>query len=414
MAYPTYVVTITSPVAALLNHVACAVFLPAAVLACDGSIIDPDAYYTRNGLTWTEGALRMNEIQVVGTHNSYHVEADPAEQSFMARFTNDAINFRYSHSALDVQLEYNRVRSMELDILADPDGGNYAKPLIRRLVGLPFPSDPTYATNSTKVLHVPDLDVGGVCASVVQCLRIVKRWLDAHPRAVPVPILLELKTAESVGRMIGGANVIAWNDTALLDWLDAEIRSVFPREQMVLPDDLRRHDLPTLEAAVLQRGWPDLDAARGRVFFVMDNGPVHPVRTAYIDGRPNLEGRVIFTNAAPGDPDCAFQKHNDPTTEDAVADIQKQVAAGYWVRTRADVPLDTVLRDKCDTARRDAALRSGAQIVSTDFPAYGPSARWGCDYAVRMPGGRPARCNPVNGPRWCDEALLEPGEYSRN
>lgn len=79
----------------------------------ESSVIDHDADYTRNGLSWTEGVLRMNEIQVVGTHNSYHVEADPKEQSFMARFTDDAINFRYSHSALDVQLEYNRVRSME-------------------------------------------------------------------------------------------------------------------------------------------------------------------------------------------------------------------------------------------------------------------------------------------------------------
>lgn len=79
----------------------------------DGPIINDDGDYTRNGLSWTEGALRMNEIQVVGTHNSYHVEADPKEQSFMARFTDDAINFRYSHSALDVQLEYNRVRSLE-------------------------------------------------------------------------------------------------------------------------------------------------------------------------------------------------------------------------------------------------------------------------------------------------------------
>ncbi|OAA53739.1 PLC-like phosphodiesterase, TIM beta/alpha-barrel domain protein [Cordyceps fumosorosea ARSEF 2679] len=384
-------------------------------LACDGSI-SPDAYYVRNGLTWTEGAVRMNEVQVVGTHNSYHVEADPKEQGFMARFADDAINFRYSHSALDVQLEYSRVRSLELDILADPDGGNYAKPLIRRLVGLPFPDDPTFTTNSTKVLHVPDLDVGSVCASVVQCLRIVKRWLDAHPRAVPIPILLELKTAESIGGLIGGAKVIAWNDTALLDFLDAEIRSVFPHEQLILPDDLRREDNPseTLEGAVLRRGWPDLDSARGRAFFLMDNGPVHPVRSAYIAGRPNLEGRMIFTNAAPGDPDCAFQKHNEPVGEEAVERIRAQVAAGYWVRTRADVPLDTVLRDKCETGRREAALRSGAQVVSTDFPAYGPSARWGCDYAVRLPGGRPARCNPVSAGRWCDEAELEPGEYSRN
>ncbi|OAR01589.1 hypothetical protein LLEC1_03204, partial [Akanthomyces lecanii] len=90
-------------------------FLPAGGLSLptapvrDGSVVADGA---GNGLTWTDGALRMNEIQVVGTHNSYHVEADPKEQNFMARFTDDAINFRYSHSALDVQLEYNRVRSM--------------------------------------------------------------------------------------------------------------------------------------------------------------------------------------------------------------------------------------------------------------------------------------------------------------
>lgn len=305
--------------------------------------------------------------------------------------------------------------SPRLDILADPDGGNYATPIIRRLVGLPFPPDPTYKTNSTKVLHVPDLDVGTVCASVVQCLHIVKRWLDDHPRAVPVPILLELKTAEKIGGAIGGARIVPWNDTALLDWLDAEIRSVFPAGQMIVPDDMRRDGkLPTLEAAVLQHGWPDLDSARGRVFFVMDNGPVHPVRSAYIEGRPNLEGRVIFTNSAAGNPDCAFQKHNDPVTEEAVERIQRAVASNYWVRTRADVPLYTVIDEECSTVRRDMALRSGAQIVSTDFPIYGSSARWGCDYAVRLPGGLPARCNPINAPRRCEAAKLEPAEYTQN
>lgn len=103
---------------------------------------------------------------------------------------------------------------------------------------------------------------------------------------------------------------------------------------------------------------------------------------------------------------------NDPTTDADVARIQRQVQAGYWVRTRADVPLATV-RDGCATARRDAALRSGAQIVSTDFPAYGMSARWGCDYAVRLPGGRAAACNPVNG-GGCAGEELERREYREN
>lgn len=87
------------------------------------------------------------------------------------------------------------------------------------------------------------------------------------------------------------------------------------------------------------------------------------------------------------------------------------------MRTRADEPLDTVLAHNCSTSRRDKALRSGAHIVSTDFPAFGMSARWGCDYAVRLPGGKGARCNPVS---WslgeqdgCEGRELEPEEYYR-
>lgn len=260
-------------------------------------------------------------------------------------------------------------------------------------------------------MHVPDLDVHTVCATLVECLHDVKKWVDDHPKAVPIPILLEFKTAESIGQIIGGSKKIDWDKADLLDSVDKEIRSVFGAGQLITPDDLRRAPA-SLEQSVLQFGWPDLSSAKGRVFFIMDND--NNVREVYRAGRANLEGRVIFTNSNPGKPDCAFQKLNDPTTDDAVANIQKQVSAGYFVRTRADVPLDTVIKDKCSTAMRDAAFKSGAQVVSTDFPAYGMSARWECDYAVRLSGGRTARCNPVNGSKNCSEADLEPPEYYRN
>jgi len=46
-------------------------------------------------------------------------------------------------------------------------------------------------------------------------------------------------------------------------------------------------------------------------------------------------------------------------------------------------------------------LASGAQIVSTDYPAAEP-ARWDGHYFVALPGGaRAARCNPVNAPAGC-------------
>ena len=126
---------------------------------------------------------------------------------------------------------------------------------------------------------------------------------------------------------------------------------------------------------------------------------------------PVVALRVIFTNSRPGSPDCAFQKLNDPRGEN-LANIQEQVRRGYWVRTRADEPMGTLLGDDV-TGMRDAAFASGAQIISTDFPAYGMSARWAVDYAVRFPGGKTAICNPVNAPGGCADVVLEPEEYVR-
>ena len=171
------------------------------------------------------------------------------------------------------------------------------------MAGLPYPSDPAWKKNGTKVLHIPDADIHSVCITLVECLTIIKRWMDEHPMSVPIPIMMEFKTAD---RNLG-AEVIEWDDEELLAGLDDEIRSVFPPEQLITPDDVRRGGL-TLEESILKYGWPDLDSARGRLFVLMDNGPDNKIRDAYNKDRPNLEGRVLFTNSKPGESDCAFQK----------------------------------------------------------------------------------------------------------
>ena len=50
-----------------------------------------------------------------------------------------------------------------------------------------------------------------------------------------------------------------------------------------------------------------------------------------------------------------------------------------------------------DLRRFEAALDSGAQLISTDFPSPPP----GVDYAVDIPGGTPSRCNPLTAPPGC-------------
>src|SRR5690606_1256748 len=146
-------------------------------------------------------------------------------------------------------------------------------------------------------------------------------------------------------------------------------------------------------------GWPTVDESRGKVMFMMDNGGGY--RTDYLEGHPTLEDRVLFTNANPGDDDAAFIKRNDPFD----ASIPGLVEAGYVVRTRSDG--DTVEARANNTGPRDAALASGAQWVSTDYPVPGMAVGFTSPYVAQIPGGTVARCNPVNGPSGCTNLAIE-------
>ena len=348
------------------------------------------------------GGLRLNQIQVMATHNSYHREASFAEQKVMERQEPTFDNLLYSHASLPVQLDDQHVRGIELDVFPDPEGGLYADPLIRRAAGLPPLTDPDWREPGFKVLHWADFDYGTSCVTFTGCLEQVRQWSRRHPGHVTVPILLELKSTDPRLEEAGGARSPAW-DTAMLDALDAAIRSVFDEEDMLTPDDLRRPGR-TLEESVLEHGWPTVAETRGQVMFLMDNTD-QEIQDAYrAGGRESLQGRVLFTDARPGRPDAAFVKWNEATGGNRAV-IRDLVRRGYYVRTRADIPLEEAASG--DTSRLRAALTSGAQMVSTDFPVPGMAARYGSDYVARLPHGAVARCNPVTAPR-CPGSHLEP------
>ncbi|OKL64594.1 hypothetical protein UA08_00362 [Talaromyces atroroseus] len=389
--------------------------------------------------------LRLNNLQVIGTHNSYHREVSLPERvifpSLMANVDPRVEDYYYSHASVHDQLEHQQVRSFEFDLYVDTHGGLFADPLIRRLANMSDADKQHYGLPKsamgqpgTKVLHIADADVGTICHTLVECLTQVKTWSETkHGQHVPIPILLEFKKTEPGIEKQGGVRAEDWTVEAL-DRVDAEIRSVFSDDQLITPDDIRKqaqhninknmnanynnnnhNDNPaiTLEDAILSfehgGGWPTLASSRGKFFFVMDNEPTHPIqiRDPYRSGgRPNLEGRVIFTNSVPGEPDAAFIKRNDPIAGNNQREIQDLVAKGYFIRTRADEPIQMILRDNGDApAMRKAALASGAHIVSTDWAGAGVSARYNSDYFVGLPG--PARCNPVNAPSICEDEYLE-------
>ncbi|MCX7619562.1 MAG: phosphatidylinositol-specific phospholipase C1-like protein [Acidimicrobiales bacterium] len=322
--------------------------------------------------------IRLNQMQVIGTHNSYHIEPPPDLLQILLGIDPQAIQLAYSHPPLDHQFSREGVRQIELDVYADPAGSLW-RPLGR----------PGY-----KVFHIEGFDERSNCEVFVDCLAVVRAWSDAHPDHMPIAILIEVKDNVDLP---GPPDPLPVGPIEL-DALDAEIRSQFPESRLLTPDDVRGSHL-TLEDAILTDGWPLIDDVRGQVMFLLDNK-----RDEYRAGRPSLEGRVAFTPASPGEPDAAFIKMNDPLGPNEEA-IRQLVAAGYVVRTRADTPVVTVLAG--DVSQRDAALRSGAQWVSTDYPVPGYSARWGSDYVAAIPGGTPARCNPVNAPPACLNTAIE-------
>ena len=345
----------------------------------------------------SDDCVRINQIQVLGTHNSYHIAPKAAILDTMSPERRQGLE--YTHRPLTEQLSKLGVRQFEIDVFADPTGGRYAHPSAFKLTG--DTPNPAMEKPGFKVLHVQDLDVVSTCSTFVACLTEIKTWSAANPGHLPLMIMIEAKDGAIESRPnfefvkphpIGAAE---------LDALDAEIRSVFSADRVITPDSVRGEHA-TLDEAIRKSGWPTLRQARGKVMFTLDN--TDRKRDEYLQGHPSLRGRMLFVTAPAGDAATAFLKMNEARGP-AEEKIREQVKAGYLVRTRADEPTQEARNGS--TVRKDSAFRSGAQFVSTDYPEVSP---FGSGYVARLPGaaGLIARCNPVSAPVRCRDEWLEP------
>jgi hypothetical protein len=297
-----------------------------------------------------DDTLRLNHLQAKGTHNSYHIEPPDAEVP----------DWLYTHAPLDVQLEDQGVRLFELDVHWAPETG-------------------------FTVHHVPFFDAVTTCETLADCLTTILAWSDENPGHHPIFVLVEPKDDIDQHKL-----------PPRLDELDAEILSVWPRERILTPDDVRGA-YPTLREAVLEKGWPTLGETRGKLVLTLLDHELS--RDAYLDGHPTLEGRVMFADASPDDPWAGVLLMDDPVGD--FDSIQAAVDAGFIVRTRSDTEKGELRSG--NYAQKEAALASGAHLLSTDFPA--PVE--GVDYVLEIPGGTPSRCNPLVAPADCTSVDIE-------
>ena len=339
--------------------------------------------------TWLDQHLRMNQIQTIGSHNSFKEAIAPSLMQILRQLDpNTADSLDYEHISLTKQLDLG-LRQLELDLFYDPEGGRYANPYgIMAAKEMNLPLDPPYDPKGKmknpgfKVLHVQDIDFRSNCMTFKEALEEVHQWSKTHPRHTP--ILITINTKEDVIDQPNFVQPLPF-DRQAFDHLDQEILSVFGISELIVPDYVRGN-YKTLETAITADQWPTLKASRGKIFFALDAN--QEKIDIYKDSHPSLQGRILFVDAKEGQPEAAFRIINDPLENRQY--IQDLVLKGYLVRTRADA--DTKEARTGDTTRLEAALVSGAHFISTDY--YLPENKFGTGYRVQLPTQTPVRFNP--------------------
>jgi hypothetical protein len=336
--------------------------------------------------------LKINQLQVIGSHNSYRQRTHAPILQYL--FDNLAqlppgftpIVWDYDHVSLDEQFSNYGIRSIELDVYNDPNGGLFYYRIGNgSVMEDPNSNEPKLLEPGLKIMHFPDLDYNTHYLTFKDAITAVKNWSASNPNHVPISIMVETKE-DSPNALLGDPFTVTIPfDKIAMESIDQEIMDVFGTDLtgVLTPDDLRGTHASVNEA-VLANDWPTLGDARGKVMFILSTND--DMKAAYLDGHATLENRAMFVFSDAGNPETAFVKKDDPVANEA--SIKTLVGEGYIVRTRADA--NTLEARSGETQRRDAALGSGAQIVSTDYYKADGRADWS-DYTVELPDGAAAR-----------------------
>jgi len=300
--------------------------------------------------------LRINHIQMKGTHNSYHVEP----------LISPTREYMYTHQNLDFQASNQGVRQFELDVWWDIRAG-------------------------LRVYH-NQYDSGTTCPTFENCLSTLLTWSNENPLHHPIFIWVEPKDWPEQAAEVTTTLELS----GLLEDIEQEIAQFWPLNKTITPDNVRGES-ESLKDSIITDGWPLLEDSRGKAIFVLlARGES---KDLYVQTYPGLVGARMFTLSDETSSEAAVFSLTDPIGSGE--EIMRLVSEGYIVRSRADSGGEEA--DNNDTTRRDAALAAGAHSISTDYPAQVD----GLEYWVEIPEGTPSRCNPISSPDWCSSQDVE-------
>ncbi len=316
--------------------------------------------------------LQLNDIRVIASHNSYKKKPHPKALKFLKKFENklgeennpDFID--YGHLPFPQQFSEYNVRGLELDVSYDPKGKHYRR---RRINLFIWGQKQRIRTQSMKepgfkLLHIADVDFETNYLTFIDALRDVKKWSSENPNHVPIFINIEAKGSHlgdesRTLRFLGFKKCIPFDSTAYV-LLQQEILSVFSEEDIFKPGDLKQN-YASIKDRLFNEGWPTVHTCLGKVVFILEGNNQQIYR--------KFLNPLLFYYGEPDDPNTAFLIRNNPKGKE---DEISRYTQNYIVRTRCDAL--TLESRNCDYSTWNAAIKSNAQIISTDY--YRKDPRW--------------------------------------
>ena len=279
--------------------------------------------------------VKMNEIAIIGTHNSYQLLATPQKRflekvlSFLT-FGQKGKKADFEMDTYTEQLEKG-VRNLEIDIETIDNDGDL----------------------SFIVTHNPITDNVSSAYDFSKGLEEIAMWSDNNPGHIPVYLLIEPKSE------VPDTNNMKNFSYAYALELDRIIREVLG-DRLVTPEQIMG-DFENIEEMRMADAWPTLEQVAGKIIVLL-----HPcnVTEEYINTDTSLSTQAMFPMLRFEDiekPYASFILDNDPetATENNLKTIGEK---NLMVRTRADNYPD-FSEDKYNCTDN-----CGSHIITTDYP----------------------------------------------
>ena len=279
--------------------------------------------------------VKINEIAVIGTHNSYQMIPTPQKyiyEKFMMFISSGkkGTKLNFEMDPYTVQLEYG-IRNLEIDIeTVDKDG-----------------------EISFIVTHSPISDNTSSAYDFAKGLSEIALWSDNNPNHLPVYLLIEPKgEVPSINNMKDFSAEYAKK-------LDEIIRDSLGDRLLTPKQTIGKYR--SFEEMRTADAWPSLKDAAGKIIVLL-----HPcdVTDEYISSDTSLASQAMFPMLRFEDidkPYASFILDNDPdaATENNKITIEEKK---LMVRTRADS------YPSFSQERYEYADKCGSHIITTDYP----------------------------------------------